>query len=67
MRHLLTDFGSGWNALRGLVRAGETFEEMINSSAFQRALFNGESIEKLGEGKFGKVYRMQSTFRNQGI
>ena len=32
-RHTLTDFGSGWDMLRGLVRASETFEQM---TAFSR-------------------------------
>jgi endonuclease YncB( thermonuclease family) len=38
-----TDFGSGWNALRGLVRAGETFADMLSSSEFQKALENSMS------------------------
>lgn len=42
-RRRTTDFGSGWNALRGLVRAGETFADMLSSSEFQKALENSMS------------------------
>lgn len=64
-RRRVTDFGSGWNALRGLVRANETFTEMIRSREFQSALREGAFVSILGSGKLGTAAKMESRFRGQ--
>lgn len=58
-----TDFGSGWNALRGLVRAGETFEEMLSSGGFKAALGASTHVRDLGAGMFGKTTVRSAQFR----
>lgn len=65
MRRRFTDFGSGWDALRGLARAGETFGQMIKSKEFQKSLSIAKEGKELGEGMFGKVTEMMSSFRGQ--
>ena len=62
-RRYNTDFGSGWNALRGLTRAGETFAEMTASKGFQEALRGGRSIKELGKGGFGSAALHKGSFR----
>jgi tRNA A-37 threonylcarbamoyl transferase component Bud32/curved DNA-binding protein CbpA len=64
-RKLNTDFGSGWDSLRGLVRAGETFESMLATSEFKSALAGARQLEVLGEGVQGQVFKMSSEFRGQ--
>lgn len=58
-----TDFGSGWNALRGLVRAGETFEDMLSSGGFKAALDASVHTRDLGAGMFGKTTVRSAQFR----
>ena len=60
-----TDFGSGWNALRGLARAGETFAEMVGSKEFIRARNAAQNIKVLGKGAYGEATLMKSSFRGQ--
>lgn len=65
MRKILTDFGSGWDALRGLMRADETFETMLSSSTFKKALSEAVQVKKIGQGAYGAVYQMRGQFRGQ--
>lgn len=65
MRKILSDFGSGWDALRGLARSGETFAEMTASSEFKLALQGAKEIGYLSEGAYGKTFKMASTFRGK--
>jgi hypothetical protein len=65
LRKTNTDFGSGWDALRGLVRAGETFASMTKSKAFRQALNEATQEKLLGEGMFGTAYLMKGKFRGQ--
>lgn len=65
MRRRLTDFGSGWNALRGLVRANETFAQMTGGKGFKQALSSAREGRTLGSGMFGEAREMISTFRGQ--
>lgn len=65
LRKLLTPFGSGWNSLRNLVQGTETFEQMLKSKGFQKALRSATQVGELGEGQFGKALHMKSTFRGQ--
>ena len=58
-----TDFGSGWNALRGLVRAEETFAEMLASKEFILARKASKVEKTLGKGSFGEAVLMSSNFR----
>jgi endonuclease YncB( thermonuclease family) len=60
-----TDFGSGWNALRGLVRAGETFAEMLGKSDFAEAIANSSHARDLGQGMFGKTAVRRASYRGQ--
>jgi hypothetical protein len=59
-----TDFGSGWNALRGLARATETFEEMIATKEFVRARKAATVKQILGKGADGEAVLMEGTFRD---
>ena len=65
MRKSMTDFGSGWNALRGLARAGETFAEMTASKGFQQSIKEAKQIGSLGKGQFGEALEMRGKFRGQ--
>lgn len=67
MRRLMTDFGSGWDALRALVRNGETFEQMLATSEFKQALQSATVGKLLGEGMSAPVISMHGTFRNQSF
>jgi len=60
-----TDFGSGWDALRGLTRAGEIFEEMLEGKEFKAALSGAKSVKSIGNGRFGEVFQMKSSFRGK--
>ena len=60
-----TDFGSGWNALRGLARAGETFAEMIKSSEFQSALSSSIPRKILGQGVDATAEMRLAMFRGK--
>lgn len=64
-RKELTDFGSGWNALRGLTRASETLAEMTSSKAFQTALKEATQVKLLGKGDFATVSKMSAKFRGK--
>lgn len=67
-RKHFTDFGSGWDALRSLVRAGETFEDMIGSSTFQKALKESKTVKRIGEESAkGEVFLMSGNFRGQEL
>ena len=65
MRKSMTDFGSGWNALRGLARASETFAEMTASKGFQQSIREAKQIGSLGKGQFGEALEMRGKFRGQ--
>jgi len=66
MRQALTEFGSGWNALRGLVKAGESFEKMLASKEFKLALEGATKGKQLGDpGSVGSVFEMTGVFRGQ--
>lgn len=66
MRQYLTDFGSGWNALRALVRGKETFAQMIKSRGFKNAMRAAQQVKLLDEtSMFGKAYLMRGTFRGK--
>jgi predicted Ser/Thr protein kinase len=67
IRSDITDFGSGWNALRGLLRAGETMESMVARKSFQKALKTADPVKELGYGVFGTVELMKGTFRGKGF
>ena len=67
IRRSLTDFGSGWNALRGLTRASETFAEMTASKGFKQALSSAKEVRSLGKGHSGEAKEMVSTFRGQEL
>jgi len=41
---------------------GTKFENIIKSPVFQKALETGRPLEKLGEGGFGEVWKMETTF-----
>jgi len=64
-----TDFGSRWNALKGLVRAGETFEKMVAGSEFKAALSAAKQIKHIkkgpGGGFYSDIFIMEGTFRDQ--
>jgi hypothetical protein len=64
-RRFNTDFGSGWDALRGLMRAGETFSEMLAGKEFQGALLSATKTKTLGKGAYGEVMQMTGQFREQ--
>jgi serine/threonine protein kinase len=49
LRRLFTPFGSGWDALRGLAKGAETFQDMISSSGFQKALSSAVELKQLGK------------------
>ena len=67
IRKFATDFGSGWNSLRGMRRAGETFSQMMKGKDFQRALADAVPTEVLGQGEYGRVFRMETSFRGETI
>jgi serine/threonine protein kinase len=64
-RWRFTDFGSGWDALRGLLRASETFEGMAASREFQSVLKSATFQKKLGQGAFSEAHLMKSSFRGK--
>lgn len=65
LRKKFTAFGSGWDALRGAVRAGETFSSMLKSSEFKAALKAAQQENILGEGMFGTAFLMKGKFREK--
>lgn len=65
LRKLLTPFGSGWDALRNLVKSGETFEKMLGKKSFQTALSQANRIKVLGKGQLGEAHLMETTFRGK--
>lgn len=64
-RNNFSDFGSGWNALKGLLRANETFAEMTATKGFKEALESASQVRELGTGKFATTYEMKATFRGE--
>lgn len=65
LRRENTAFGSGFDALRGFVKAGETFQSMLKSRKFQQALSSATAVEELGRGAYGVATKMRGTFRGQ--
>jgi serine/threonine protein kinase len=65
LRKKNTDFGSGWDALKGLLRASETFEGMAASKEFQSVLKSATFQKKLGQGAFSEAHLMKSSFRGK--
>ena len=68
-RKQLTEFGSKWDPLfefvgKGMKKFGETLEEVISHSDFQKAIREGTVFSKLGEGGVGQTQLMK-TFVNQ--
>lgn len=66
-RKKTADFGSGWNALRGLTRAAETFAEMTGSPGFQDAIALATRVKRLGAGASGEAHLMEGYFRGQSF
>jgi predicted Ser/Thr protein kinase len=66
-RKIITDFGSGLNILKATLRAGETFEKLIVSSEWKKALMQGELVKNLGEGTFGITSLYKTQFRGKEI
>lgn len=64
IRKKLTDFGSGYDAIRALARKlGKSFEEIIGSSEFRESLQKGlASGGKLGRGAFGETFVYESEY-----
>lgn len=65
LRKLLTPFGSKWDGLRNLVRGTETFEQMLASTGFQKALQSAVEVKQLGKGAMGTASLMKATFRDR--
>lgn len=64
LRKQNTEFGSGWDPLRKIASAaGTTLEKMVRTPSFREALASGKIVRELGEGSFGKVSLMESSFR----
>lgn len=65
-------FGSGWDFLRGLVKHGETFGEMVGSKGFQSALGRAKVVGEMAPGAFTQhagqgVFKMQTEFRGKTV
>lgn len=57
------DFESPWNAMRKWAqKLGMTADELYQSHGFQQALEKAVPVNKLGEGAFGVVYKMKTSF-----
>lgn len=67
MRKKLTEFGSGWDKLTALLRAGEKLETVVAGKEFQAALGTAKQGKLLGEGWFGKAHQMEGEFRGQSF
>jgi hypothetical protein len=66
LRKLLSPFGSKWDGLRNFIQGTETFQEMISSKGFQKALKDAVTVRQLGiPGAFGSVHEMRATFRGR--
>lgn len=66
MRKKMTPFGSGWDALRNLVKQGEKFDDMLRTPEFQKSLLEASEVGVIGEAsKMGSATHMKSTFRGQ--
>ncbi len=65
LRKKITSFGSPWDALRNLIKGKETFQQMLKSTGFQKALQSAKHVEELGAGQFATVHKMEATFRGQ--
>ncbi len=68
MRKKMTEFGSGWDKLRALVKqhAGDApgmFEKVTRSPEFTASLASGRVIKSLGEGHFGQVHLMETSVK----
>ena len=64
-RRYNTDFGSGWNALRGLLHGNEIFETVLKSGEFRQALHEATLVRHLGSGWNASTSLYKGTFRNQ--
>lgn len=60
-----TDFGSGWNPLRALQHAGETFAKMTAHADFAEAIAKSSHISELSKGMFGQTTIRRASFRGQ--
>jgi hypothetical protein len=65
LRKIYTMFGSKYDLLKGFLKMGEKFEEMVGTSSFKSALAMGEVIKPLGGGTFGDAFLMRSSFRGK--
>ncbi len=66
LRKIFSMFGSKYDLVRGFVKMGErSYEQTLASEAFQRALSSGVVKEKIGEGLFGTVHRMETEFEGK--
>jgi len=66
LRKILTDFGSGFDALKGVAtRLGVTIPNLLRRRGFQKALHQGTIIERIGKGRWSDVYRMQTEYKGQ--
>jgi len=64
-RNRITDFGSGWDPLRSLLRAEETLASIFRDKAVQQAFINAKELKILGKGEFGTSYLMETTVRGK--
>lgn len=65
LRELLTPFGSKWDGLRNLAKGTETFQEMLASTGFQKALSSAVELKQLGKGGAGEAFLMSAKFRDK--
>lgn len=67
MRRATTQFGSGWDPLRKVAAAaGLSMEKMVHLPSFKLGLASGEVVRSLGEGSYGAVSLMKSSFVHEG-
>lgn len=65
-RKILTDFGSGYDIVRGFAKqAGKTFETFISQKGFQESLSQAQQIRILGEGSFGTAALYKAQYLGQ--
>jgi tRNA A-37 threonylcarbamoyl transferase component Bud32 len=70
LRKIITEFGSGWDPLRALVKQFTrhgSLNRVISSRSFQEALTSGKVLKTLGQGASGKAELMESTFHLGGF
>lgn len=63
-RKIITDFGSGFDPIRQLARTmGVSFEKLVSKRGFRQAIQGAEVVERLGQGRFGEVFKMKGVFK----